>query len=62
LPSCVVVYCDVSRALADAQTVDGLARLRLAIRRCGYEMKLCGPSEELRGLIELMGLDDVLSE
>jgi hypothetical protein len=57
-----VVYCDVSRAPADAQTVDGLARLRLAIRRCGYDMRLRGASDDLRGLIELMGLDDVLSE
>lgn len=62
MSSCVVVYCDVSRAPADAQTVDGLAHLQLAIRRCGYELKLRGPSEELRGLIELMGLDDVLRE
>ena len=60
--SCVVVYCDVREVPVDAQTVDGLARLQLAVRRCGYEMKLRGTSEELRGLIELMGLDDVLSE
>lgn len=60
MSSCVVVYCDVGSAPADAQTVEELARLQLAIRRCGYEMRLRGASEELRGLIELMGLADVL--
>lgn len=62
MSSCVVVYCDVSRAPADAHTVDGLVRLELVIRRCGYEMKLRGASEDLRGLIEFMGLADVLGE
>ncbi|MGN6373552.1 MAG: hypothetical protein ACTHM1_11290 [Solirubrobacteraceae bacterium] len=62
MPSCVVVYCDVRAAPVDAHTVDGLARLQLVIRRCGYEMRLSGASEELRELIELMGLDGVLRE
>lgn len=62
MSSCVVVYCDVRRAPADARTVDGLAHLQLAIRRCGYEMKLRGASEELRELIAFMGLRHVLVE
>lgn len=62
LSSSVVLYCDVKRAPADAQTVDGLAHLQLAIRRCGYEMKLLGASEELRELIAFMGLHEVLVE
>lgn len=62
LSSCVVVYCDVRGAPVDAQTVDGLARLQLAVRRCGYQMRLSGTSQELRRLIELMGLKDVLRE
>lgn len=62
MPSCVVVYCDVRGMPADAQAVDKLASLQLAVRRCGCEMKLRGASEELRGLIELMGLEDVLRE
>jgi hypothetical protein len=62
LSSCVVVYCDLRRAPADAQTVEGLARLQLAIQRCGHEMKLRGASEELRELIGFMGLGEVLVE
>jgi hypothetical protein len=62
LSSGVVVYCDVRRAPADAQTVDGLAQLQLAIRRCGYEMRLRGASGQLRELIAFMGLHDVLVE
>lgn len=62
MSSCVVVYCDVRRAPADAQTVDGLAHLQLAIRRCGYQMKLRGVSQELRELIAFMGLHEVLVE
>jgi ABC-type transporter Mla MlaB component len=57
-----VVYCDVEGVCADAVTVDALARLQLAARRHGCEIWVRGASAELRELIELMGLSDVLPE
>ena len=47
---------------ARAESVDRLARLQLDARGRGCELVLCGASDELRGLIELMGLSDVLPE
>jgi anti-anti-sigma regulatory factor len=41
-------------------TVDALARLQLAARRQGLELRLRGPQRELRELIELAGLTAVL--
>jgi anti-anti-sigma regulatory factor len=41
-------------------TVEALARLQLALRRRGYELRLRGLSRELRALIELVGLTEVL--
>jgi anti-anti-sigma regulatory factor len=41
-------------------TVEALARLQLAARRRGYELRLRGLSRELRALIELVGLTEVL--
>jgi anti-anti-sigma regulatory factor len=41
-------------------TIDALARLELAARRVGLELRLCRPPEELRELIGLCGLDKVL--
>lgn len=41
-------------------TVDALARLQLAARRRGLELRLCSPQRELRELIELAGLTAVL--
>ena len=41
------------------QTVDALARLRLAGKRLGFEVRLT-PSEELLELLELVGLVEVL--
>jgi ABC-type transporter Mla MlaB component len=55
-----LVMCDVSAAAADARTVDALARLRLAAKHNGCQMRLQSASPELRALIELMGLRDVL--
>jgi hypothetical protein len=51
---------DVRGAAADADTVDALARLQLAARRSGYELRLLHASPRLRALIALMGLEDVL--
>jgi ABC-type transporter Mla MlaB component len=56
-----VILCDVS-ALADpdAVTVDALARLQLTARRLGREVRLVHACGELRELLDLMGLGDVV--
>jgi anti-anti-sigma regulatory factor len=55
------VVCDLSALdRADLAAVDGLARLQLAARRRGRRMRLRGSSRELRQLIVLLGLGDVL--
>ena len=43
----------------DLGTIDALARLRLAGKRLGFEVRLT-PTEELLELLELVGLVDVL--
>jgi ABC-type transporter Mla MlaB component len=53
--------CDVTGVQCDAVTVDALARLQLAARRRGCRVCLCNASEELRGLVEFMGLTDVFA-
>jgi ABC-type transporter Mla MlaB component len=59
----VVAYCDVRGFdRPDAVTVDALARLQLAARRRGCQVRLCNASPELRRLTALMGLSDVLPE
>lgn len=45
--------------MADLGTVDALARIRLAGRRLGFEVRLT-PTEELLELLELCGLVEVL--
>ena len=52
--------CDVAGVDPDAVTVDALARLQLAARRLGCEVRLCNASAELRELIAFMGLREVL--
>jgi anti-anti-sigma regulatory factor len=52
--------CDVRALPADAAAVDMLARLQLAARRVGIELRLCHASPDLRGLLALTGLDCVL--
>jgi ABC-type transporter Mla MlaB component len=56
-----VAECDVSDVEPDAVVVDALARLQLAARRHGRRVRLRNASEELRELVELMGLDEVFS-
>ncbi len=56
-----VALCDVAGVRADAVTVDALARLQLVARRCGCQIRLRGASDELHDLVELMGLQDVLT-
>jgi ABC-type transporter Mla MlaB component len=57
-----VAYCDVSDAHADAVTVDALARLQLAAGRSGCQVRLRHACSELRTLITLMGLEDILAD
>ncbi|HVX18730.1 MAG TPA: hypothetical protein VHA73_11920 [Acidimicrobiales bacterium] len=59
--------CDFARWLvegvepADLAVVDRLARLQLAARRVGLTIQVREPSGKLRGLLDLVGLDRVLS-
>jgi len=55
-----VALCDVSGVGIDAVTVDALARLQLAARRHGCEVRLRHASRELLELVAFMGLRDVL--
>jgi ABC-type transporter Mla MlaB component len=56
------VYADVRAANADLVTVDALARLQLAARRRACQIRLRGMSDDLRELVALMGLQDVLPD
>jgi ABC-type transporter Mla MlaB component len=56
-----VALCDVTGVPADAVTVDALARLQLAARRYGCQIRLRGASDSLCDLVAFMGLQDVLS-
>jgi ABC-type transporter Mla MlaB component len=55
-----VAWCDVCAVDPDAVTVDALARLQLAARRRGCQVRLQGASDDLRDLLAFMGLEDVL--
>jgi hypothetical protein len=46
--------------MADLGTVESLARLQLAARRCGIELRLRHVPDELRELITFVGLAEVL--
>ena len=46
----------------DLGTVDALARLQLAGKRLGFEVRLVAPTEELVELLELAGLVEVLRQ
>jgi ABC-type transporter Mla MlaB component len=52
--------CDVQGVQPDAVTVDALARLQLAARRAGCQVRLRNASEELQELVSFMGLEDVV--
>jgi ABC-type transporter Mla MlaB component len=56
------VLCDVGGLAADAVAVDALARLQVAARRRGCRVVLRHACPELRELVALMGLADVLTE
>jgi len=55
-----VAVCDVRAAAHDAVTVDALARLQLALRRRGCQVRLRHAPSELLDLLAFMGLRDVL--
>jgi ABC-type transporter Mla MlaB component len=55
-----VAICDVTGVEPDAVTVDALARLQLAARRHGRQVRLRNASSELQALVAFMGLRDVL--
>ena len=57
-----VTRCDVAGVEPDAVTVDALARLQLAARRLGCQLRLANASAELCELIAFMGLRDVLPD
>ena len=57
-----VALCDVRGVEPDAVTVDALARLQLAARRTGCQVRLRNASDALLELVGLMGLRDVLPD
>ncbi len=57
-----VALCDVRGVDPDAVTVDALARLQLAARRKGCQVRLRQASDELLELVDLIGLTDVLPD
>jgi ABC-type transporter Mla MlaB component len=57
-----VAFCDVTGVEPDAVTVDALARLQLAARRTGCEVRLRNASDDLLALVAFMGLRDVLPD
>ncbi len=57
-----IVLCDVRGVETDAVTVDALARLQLAARRRGCQVRLRYASDELLELVAFMGLTDVLAD
>ncbi len=57
-----IAFCDVRGVEPDAVTVDALARLQLAARRTGCQVRLRNSSDELRELVTFMGLRDVLPD
>ena len=55
------LVCDVGAlAPTDAGTVDAIARVALGARRLGSPIRLRAASPELRGLLDLMGLAEVV--
>ena len=57
-----IAICDVAGVDPDAVTVDALARLQLAARRHGCQVRLRHASDELLELVAFMGLTDVLPD
>lgn len=61
LGASAVVTCDVTALRGpDAVTVEALARLQLLANRAGCRVRLLDACVEMRNLLELMGLSEVL--
>ena len=54
------IVCDLRGVGADCVTIDALARLHLAARRAGVELRLRDASGELKDLLQFTGLSCVL--
>ena len=57
-----VAFCDVRGVEPDGVTVDALARLQLAARRYGCQVRLRHASDDLLRLVAFMGLREVLPD
>jgi ABC-type transporter Mla MlaB component len=57
-----IALCNVRGIRPDAVTIDALARLQLAARRHGCQVRLRHASDELLELVDFMGLTDVLPD
>lgn len=56
-----LVVCDVGALVdPDAVTVDALARLQLTVRRLGHQIRFLHACGELKELLALVGLSDVV--
>ena len=55
-----IALCDVGALRADAVALDALARMQVAAGRMGRQVVLRHVTDELRGLIALVGLNGVL--
>jgi hypothetical protein len=54
------IVCDVGALPPDAAAIDTLARLQLAAKRLGLELRLRHVSTELQDLLAFAGLREVL--
>jgi STAS domain len=59
-PEPCTIDCDVSALAPDVAAVDVLARLQLATRRLGLQLRLRGASAELQELVAFVGLREAL--
>jgi ABC-type transporter Mla MlaB component len=59
-PAGVTLICHVAGVVPDVVSVEALARLKLAARRGDVRLILSGVTSEMRELIGLLGLDEVL--
>jgi hypothetical protein len=55
-----LIICDVGGLAPDAATIDALARAQLTARRLGGRIRLRNACVELRELVALAGLSDIL--
>jgi hypothetical protein len=56
-----VVTWPIAGGAHDLALVDALARLQLAARRWGFAIRLRGAEDDLLGLVDLIGLKEVLT-